>query len=666
MKKPAPRKLAFLMSVAGLGMSLGEAAHARVDPNDYARFMAALSMVGAVDEPGHGEAAPGAEQFAAPTFIAPLNETLAVAAAPTVDPSSDAAGAGQRRLTRAESDAAALAMVLMPTPLSATEAGSSGSGADPAAATTPASIIPAFRLRQMAVAPASVEHPNWAEIAERDFQGSVDSPSAEPLAAKASTSASTGDPAPTARPAQRPVRVSKVAAASARTTAAEPTVAEKAVANTAVAETTIFEHVVVAMPDAAAPAVAVDIDLSVDDAAPPDTHQATAPTPSSAPASPSSAVDFDLDADTVAAMNAQLEPAVAEPTATVHAAGPLVDVDVDLDLGFDPEVKRDPGIQASAPAPYEPAVDLALDLDPAAALDVNLDVPPVLDLNLEPTRISGWQRRSGLVPAPLPRLATPADGAVAHVASRPAGGSVGRTPKAVVPQADDGDDIVVASHADRVLQSLEALLGNDADGSLQGHGARPSATFAASETEKALLTLAATLRAGSGASVAHRTGSAQGPAERPTAAALGEGLVAISENTLDQVRGGFMTSTGLQVSFGIERAIYINGNLVTTTSLNVSDLGKVAGGQAAPGAVDAASMGSAANGVTLVQNGAGNTFASGPISAASLGTIVQNTLNDQKIQSVTSINATVNSLQIVRAQNFQSSLRGALIDSLRR
>jgi hypothetical protein len=56
----------------------------------------------------------------------------------------------------------------------------------------------------------------------------------------------------------------------------------------------------------------------------------------------------------------------------------------------------------------------------------------------------------------------------------------------------------------------------------------------------------------------------------------------------------------------------------------------------------------------------------GPISPATLGTVVQNTLNDQKIQNVTSINATVNSLQLVKSQNFESSLRGAIIDSLRR
>lgn len=142
---------------------------------------------------------------------------------------------------------------------------------------------------------------------------------------------------------------------------------------------------------------------------------------------------------------------------------------------------------------------------------------------------------------------------------------------------------------------------------------------------------------------------------------IGAGLLAVSENQLDHVRGGFQTDNGVQISFGIERAVYINGSLVTTTSLNVSDLGKVTTGQ------PQVSAGGAASGnLALIQNGAGNTFVSGPVSTSTLGTVVQNTLNDQKIQSVTLINATVNSLQILKAQTLQSSLRSAVIDSLRR
>ena len=70
--------------------------------------------------------------------------------------------------------------------------------------------------------------------------------------------------------------------------------------------------------------------------------------------------------------------------------------------------------------------------------------------------------------------------------------------------------------------------------------------------------------------------------------------------------------------------------------------------------------------LALIQNGAGNTYTSGPMSPSAVATVIQNTLDGQSIQSVTKIDATVNSLQMIRAQNFESSLRGAIIDSLRR
>lgn len=113
---------------------------------------------------------------------------------------------------------------------------------------------------------------------------------------------------------------------------------------------------------------------------------------------------------------------------------------------------------------------------------------------------------------------------------------------------------------------------------------------------------------------------------------------------------------GLAVSFGIERAVYGNGNLVTTTSLNISGLGP----GASPGAVELASRGS-----SQIRIGPGN-VAMAPVSATTLGTIVQNTLDGQRIQNVTTVNATVNGVQQLRSQTLEWSLRSAVIDSLRR
>jgi hypothetical protein len=143
---------------------------------------------------------------------------------------------------------------------------------------------------------------------------------------------------------------------------------------------------------------------------------------------------------------------------------------------------------------------------------------------------------------------------------------------------------------------------------------------------------------------------------------LGVGLQAVADDQLDQVRGGFAAGAGLRITFGIERATYINGELVATTRLNVAGApGRFTGDltQAGRGAQGAA-------GWALVSNGAANTFRPGAGADGMIGTVIQNTLNNQHIRNVTQITATVNSLQWLRGQGLQDSVRGALIDSLRR
>ena len=151
---------------------------------------------------------------------------------------------------------------------------------------------------------------------------------------------------------------------------------------------------------------------------------------------------------------------------------------------------------------------------------------------------------------------------------------------------------------------------------------------------------------------------APAPATRPARASpFGDRPVALADTSLDRVRGGFSVD-GLSISFGIQRAVYVNGALVTTTSLNVSDLGRITAGRGTT-AFDAGTIG-------LIQSGAGNVVSPTMISAGSVGTVIQNTLDGQKIQNVTIINATTNSLGLLKSINLQSSLRGAVIDSLRR
>ncbi|ALD92226.1 flagellin [Cupriavidus gilardii CR3] len=209
------------------------------------------------------------------------------------------------------------------------------------------------------------------------------------------------------------------------------------------------------------------------------------------------------------------------------------------------------------------------------------------------------------------------------------------------------------------------------------------------------------------------------------------GWTPVASARLEELRGGFETA-GLQVSFGIERAVYINGNLVVSTSLVIPDvsritseqagrlaaalqsaanagsvaanaLGQAGQGTSTPGSGSASSSASAGqpgtatstpgtatvaapspapssgaptmpapaviatatgsvttNGLlNLIQNGPGNSFNAGAL-AGTPATVIQNSLNNQSIQSLLTIDAGVNTLQAFRAGVAGAALNSAL------
>lgn len=143
---------------------------------------------------------------------------------------------------------------------------------------------------------------------------------------------------------------------------------------------------------------------------------------------------------------------------------------------------------------------------------------------------------------------------------------------------------------------------------------------------------------------------------------FGEGLVALGNESLDDIRGGFeVADTNLKLTFGIERAVFINGELVATTVLNLKDLQRTS---AVGGAPETPTNG-AAGALAVIQTGDGNT-APAQVGASLVGTVVQNTLNNQKIQTVTTINAAVNSTQMLRAISVHSAIQDGIVSSLRR
>ncbi|MGY2490696.1 flagellin [Cupriavidus sp. CP313] len=183
----------------------------------------------------------------------------------------------------------------------------------------------------------------------------------------------------------------------------------------------------------------------------------------------------------------------------------------------------------------------------------------------------------------------------------------------------------------------------------------------------------------------------------------------VSEERLDKERGGFETG-GLQVSFGIERAVYVNGALVVATSITIPDVARITTDQATklaatlgpailantqagsngtsssasstgasasasgtPGAAGASGLPATVvatptgqvvtNGLlAVIQNGPGNAAAVGNMAGTPM-TVIQNTLNDQSIRSLMTIDASVNTLQAFRSQVANATLNNALLQA---
>jgi hypothetical protein len=133
--------------------------------------------------------------------------------------------------------------------------------------------------------------------------------------------------------------------------------------------------------------------------------------------------------------------------------------------------------------------------------------------------------------------------------------------------------------------------------------------------------------------------------------------MAAGDRQLDAIRGGFDIGSGLLASFGINRAVYINGNLVSSTSVHIPNVGRMT--------PDLATALAAATGtVNVVQNGAGNSVDMSAIDQVTAATVIQNSLDNQDIRSLTMINVGVNSQVAFRSLSLQQSLQAGLIGSL--
>lgn len=208
------------------------------------------------------------------------------------------------------------------------------------------------------------------------------------------------------------------------------------------------------------------------------------------------------------------------------------------------------------------------------------------------------------------------------------------------------------------------------------------------------------------------------PLAEPNESEQGSLWLAASDRTLDQLRGGFDLGTGLLVSFGISRAVFINGQLITSTLFQIGDLSKLTTAQAAalgqqilaqpqivqnglgnpqnsgsstvptalgqqvstqqqpvvqnglgntpnPGVVTvpASPLQQGSTQTLVVQNGPGNTLDPGALTLP-LATLIQNTLSNQIIRNQTVIQATSNAQGLVKNMNLQATINQAIADAI--
>ncbi|MDI9240028.1 hypothetical protein QLQ15_14030 [Lysobacter sp. LF1] len=138
----------------------------------------------------------------------------------------------------------------------------------------------------------------------------------------------------------------------------------------------------------------------------------------------------------------------------------------------------------------------------------------------------------------------------------------------------------------------------------------------------------------------------------PPGAALGADWVAVDPALLDDLRGGFMTEHGMTLSFGIERAVFVNGELAATTRVQIPDVARMTPDQARELA--------RFNDGVVVQVGPNNHFEpAGNLS----GVLIQNSLDGQDIRALTTVNVGVDTLAAFQDLNTQSTLHNAILQA---
>jgi len=125
---------------------------------------------------------------------------------------------------------------------------------------------------------------------------------------------------------------------------------------------------------------------------------------------------------------------------------------------------------------------------------------------------------------------------------------------------------------------------------------------------------------------------------------------AVPEGALEELRGGFDIPENLHASLQLERVVVANGERIAHLAADIPDIGHMT-------VADAQALAHAA-GTLVIQGGPNNAFQL--MELGPTATVIQNTLNDQNLIAVTTLNVQVNSLATFREMAFQDGLRDGL------
>ncbi len=140
---------------------------------------------------------------------------------------------------------------------------------------------------------------------------------------------------------------------------------------------------------------------------------------------------------------------------------------------------------------------------------------------------------------------------------------------------------------------------------------------------------------------------------------LALGWMALDDETLDDLRGGFLGDSGFQIALAFESVVSVDGNLQTRTVLNIPGIDLGVGGSSLNRAQFAS--------LEISQTGLDNAISTRTISdlSSGLNTIVQNALDNQVIQHSKILNIELSRMGSLGNTGLRSKIMPELIESLR-